>query len=202
MGFLKSIGKFFAGLLVVSGITLFILSYFGILLVNNFDVLENDFNNNSNILFNDSEFNDLEKLCKDNPDDEGCINLKKEILNKIKEQIDKYVYHLNLARTLGIMTFALGFALFIVSLGFMEGIRNASLTSFIILLLSYVYHKFLIINALNRLIPENIAMIAGNWIVTSVNQTLSMILIPGATFLILTVGLYILKKKGLSNKNE
>ena len=123
-------------------------------------------------------------------------------VNQIKEQIGKYVYHLNLARTLGIMTFALGFALFIVSLGFMEGIRNASLTSFIILLLSYVYHKFLIINALNRLIPENIAMIAGNWIVTSVNQTLSMILIPGATFLILTVGLYILKKKGLSNKNE
>ena len=44
MNILKTIGKFLAGILVLLGITIFIMSYFGAYAVNNFPILEKDIN--------------------------------------------------------------------------------------------------------------------------------------------------------------
>ena len=50
MNFLKIIGKFFAGLFVLLGITVLIMSYFGSYAVNNFSILVVDIFNKSQTL--------------------------------------------------------------------------------------------------------------------------------------------------------
>ena len=69
------------------------------------------------------------------------------------------------------------------------------LISFIGVLFSYFYYKYAIMGALNSFLPKEILSFVNNWANATINQTLNTILVLGAIFLILTVGLYILKYK-------
>lgn len=210
MSFLKRIGKFFAGLFVLLGITIFIMSYFGANAVNNIDVLEEDISNNMDKLITDPEMQQLLEYCNQNPGDENCQSLnsiteENPILAQIEKEVSEFSYYGGMMRIFGIVFFVVGFLLFVWCNGWLSGIRSTSLISFIGLLFSYLYYRFAITGALTSFLPKEIIDMIGNWIIVSLNQTLNLILILGVTFLILTVGLYILKplKKVLSkNKSK
>ena len=186
MNFLKAVGKFFGGFFVLFGITIFIMSYFGIYAVNNFNVLENDVKNLG------VDLNQLEEYCSQNPNDANCQN---SMLKGIKKEIDDFRYYGSLMRVIGFIIFILGFLLFVWCSGWMNGLRQTSLISLIGIIFSYIYYKYAIINAINSFFSEEIIEIINNWATITINKTLNLILILGVIFLILTISLYILKYK-------
>ena len=186
MNFLKAVGKFFGGFFVLFGITIFIMSYFGIYAVNNFNVLENDVKNLG------VDLNQLEEYCSQNLNDANCQN---SMLKGIKKEIDDFRYYGSLMRVIGFIIFILGFLLFVWCSGWMNGLRQTSLISLIGIIFSYIYYKYAIINAINSFLSEEIIEIINNWATITINKTLNLILILGVIFLILTISLYILKYK-------
>jgi len=200
MGFLRTIGRFIAGFLVLFGITLFIVSYLGSHAVKNINVLETDISSDKalNALFKDSgvDIEQLKQYCSEDLDNENCkIFSRNPILSAIEKQINEFRYYGNMMRTFGIIFFIIGLLLFIWCSGLIVGLRDASLMSFIGMVFSYTYFKFIIPSMLSKLLPGELIEIFNNWMTITLNQTLNMVLVLGAIFLILTVGLYILKNK-------
>ena len=181
MNILKTIGKFFAGLLVLLGITIFIMSYFGAYAVNNFHVLEKDINDYTlKTMPENGEMNILEQ----NP-----------ITEQIKKEINDFVYYGNAMRNIGFIIFLLGFLLFALCSGFLNGLRQTSLISLIGSLFSYFYYKYMIMDALNSFLPPEILGVVNNWAIASINQTTKFVAVLIVIFLILTIALYVLKHK-------
>ena len=200
MGFLRTIGKIFAGFFILLGITLFIISSLGSYAVKNINVLERDVSSDEalDVLFKDSGINlqELKQDCAQNPNNENCqIFSKNPILGAIEKQINDFRYYGSMARSISIILFIMGLLLFVWCSGWIIGLRDVSLISFIGMLFSYLYFIIVIPAMLNKLLPEQILNIINNWVTVTTNQTLNLILILSAIFLILTVGLYILKYK-------
>jgi len=204
MSLLKKIGKFFGGVFVLLGLTIFIMSCFGGYAVGNVNVLEEDLSNNMNQIIQTPEMEEINKLCEQIPEDENCVMLnnnlnKNPILDTIEKEISEFSVYGQMMKIFGIVFFIIGLLLFVWCNGWLSGLRATSLVTFIGVVFSYFYYKTIITSALNSFLPEEILTIVNNWVVVSLNQTLSLILILGVTFLILTIGLYILKRK-LSNE--
>ena len=199
MNFLKIIGKFFAGLFILFGITVFIISYFGSYAVDNFNILENDLNNQTLNLISQNTGMDTKQIqdyCNQNKDDENCKVINQNpIVERIKKEINDFKYYGNAMRVIGFMFIIFGFLLFVLCSGWINGLRQTSLISFIGVLFSYFYYKYAIMGALNSFLPKEILSFVNNWANATINQTLNTIMVLGAIFLILTVGLYILKYK-------
>ena len=197
MNFLKIIGKFFAGLFVLLGITVLIMSYFGSYAVNNFSILEGDLNNQTLDLISRSagmNARQVQDYCNQNRNDENCkIISQNPITERIKQEINSFKYYGSAMRVIGIIFIILGLLLFVWCSGWIDGLRQASLLLFIGILFSYIYYKYAIIGALDSLLPDEISSIVSNWATATINQTLGVIVVFGAIFLILTVLLYILK---------
>lgn len=185
MSFLRTIGRFFGGFFVLFGITIFIMSYFGIYAVNNFHILENDLKNLG------MDLEQEEQYCNQNPNDENCKNP----IFSIKKEINDFKYYGSLMRVIGFIFFVVGFFLFVWCSSWIDGLRQTSLISFIGIVFSYLYYKYAIINAINSFLSQEIIGIINNWATITINKTLNLILILGVIFLILTISLYILKYK-------
>lgn len=213
MGFWKSIGKFFGGMFILLGLTIFIMAYFGNYAIDNLDLIEGnlsigDENVNDIISDNQEELEMVKTYCKQNPDEENCKILdnptvmavldndsKDPILNTIKQEISEFRIYGDMMRLYGIVFFCLGLLFFILSEGWIVGLRNTSLVSFVGTVVSYLYYKYAIPSTLTSFLPEEIIDVVGNWITVSLNHTLNMVFTLGVTFLILTIVLYILKMK-------
>jgi len=215
MGFWKAIGKFFGGLFVLLGLTIFIMSYFGSYAIDNVDLIEGNLTVNDEVVDgfvqnHQEEINQVKYYCEQNPNDENCKLLdsptvmavlenggsdEDPILDGIKQEINDFSIYGDMMRLFGVVFFFLGLFFFILSGGWIVGLKDASLVSFVGNLFSYLYYRFAIPGTLNNLLPKEVYDIVGNWVIVSLNQTLNLILILGVTFLILTVGLYILYYK-------
>ena len=199
MNFLKTIGKFFAGLLVLLGITIFIMSYFGTYAVNNFHVLEKDINDYTLKSISEKGEMDIEQFreyCRQNSSDENCKILNQNpITEQIKKEINDFVYYGNAMRIIGFIIFLLGFLLFALCSGFLNGLRQTSLISLIGSLFSYFYYKYMIMGALNSFLPPEILGMVNNWAIASINQIVKFVAVLIVIFLILTIVLYVLKHK-------
>lgn len=189
MSLLKKIGKFFGGVFVLLGLTIFIMAYFGSYAVNNVNVLEEDLSNEMSKVLEKSGID-----CEQNPVDENCELLNKNpIMDTIEKEINEYSIYGEMMKIFGIIFFIAGLLLFVWCGGWIAGLRATSLISLIGVVFSYFYYKIIITSALTIFLPEEILTIVNNWITISLNQTLNLVLILGVTFLILTVGLYILR---------
>ena len=216
MGFWKGVGKFFGGVFILLGLSIFIMAYFGNYAIDNLDLIEGDFNVgdetvNEFLDNNKEELEMIEEYCKQNPDEENCKVLESPtvmavfdnasnedpILDTIKNEIREFRIYGDMMRLFGIVFFFLGLFLYILSEGWIVGMRNASLVSFIGATVSYLYYRYAVPGTLTSFLPNDIMDVIGNWILTSLNHTLNMVLTLGVTFLILTIVLYILHKKSL-----
>lgn len=199
MNILKTIGKSFAGLLVLLGITIFIMSYFGAYAVNNFHVLEKDINDYTLKSMSEKGELDIEQFreyCRQNSSDENCKLLEQNpITEQLKKEIIEFRYYGSAMRIIGFIFFIFGFLLFVLCSSWMDGLRQASLISLIGSLFSYFYYKYMIMGALNSFLPPEVLGVVNNWAAASINQTTRFITILIVIFLILTIVLYVLKHK-------
>ncbi len=199
MNLLKGIGKFFAGILVLFGITIYIMSYFGAYAVSNFPILEKDINDYSLNQISQQGSMDIEQFrqyCNTKPNDENCKFLNQNpIVEQVRKEIEEFSYYGGAMRVIGIIIFILGSLLFILCSNLIDGLRQTSLMAFIGSVFSYFYYKYMILGALNSFLPPEISVVIVNWASASINQTVSFILVLIVIFLILTIALYILKHK-------
>ena len=205
MNILKSVGRFFAGIFILLGLTIFIMSYFGSYAVDNVGILEKDLSDNFVNLVSDPEMKSFVEECNNNPQMEGCdeINSFKEdnpVLSKIEDEISGFSYYGDMMRMFGIVFFIAGLLLFIWCNGWLNGLKAASLTTFIGVVFSYIYYKYAIMGAITGFLPPEMVSIIGNWATITINHTLNFIMVLGVIFLILTVVLYILHHKKMKGK--
>ena len=214
MSFLKFTGKFLGGLLVLLGLTIFTMTYFGNYAINHVDLIEEGLSVNEEVVDfvedNQEEIEMTKLYCEQNIEDENCKMLgdpamlalfegnvlnSNPILESINQEVSEFRVYGSMMRLFGIVFFFLGLVFFILSEGWLIGIRNASLLSFIGSVISYLYFRYALPGTLISFVPEELMGILGNWITASLNHTLNMIFILGVTFLILTISLYILNNK-------
>ena len=186
MNVLKIIGKFFGGFFVLFGLTIFIMSFFGTNALDNFSILENSLSEKL-----DFDLGQIEAYCQENPDDEPC----QSPLITIKQEIDQFGYYGSAMMGIGFFFFVAGFLLLVWCSSWIGGSRQTSLISLIGLVFSYLYYKYAITGALTGFLPPEFMEIIEGWVNITIAQTLKTVLVLGITFLILTVGLYILKHK-------
>ena len=96
---------------------------------------------------------------------------------------------------IGFFFFVAGFLLLVWCSSWIGGSRQTSLISLIGLVFSYLYYKYAITGALTEFLPPEFMEIIEGWVNITIAQTLKTVLFLGITFLILTVGLYILNHK-------
>ena len=114
------------------------------------------------------------------------------ITERINQEINDFTYYGGMMKIIAFVFFIVGVLLFIWCSGWLTGLRNASLISFIGILFSYFYYKFAIIGAINSFLPPEFIEFFGDWINVTLNQVINLILTLGVIFLILTIALYIL----------
>ena len=198
MNVLKIIGKFFAGLLALFGITIFIMSYFGIYATNNFNILENDINAEMNELLQDNGIN-----CINNPENENCRMLgQNPIVETIRKEVEDFKYYGNAMRIIGFIFIIAGFLLFVLCSSWIDGARQTSLILLIGSLFSYFYYKYMVMGALSSFLQPEILGVINNWAQASISQTTRFIAILIAIFLILTIALYLLKRKRMKEEGK
>ena len=206
MKLLKSIGKFFGGFLVLFGLTIFIISYFGSYAVSNFSILEKDINEYTLKSISNQggmSADQFKEYCSKNPNDENCGILNKNpIIEQIKKEINEFIYYGNAMRILGFIFFLAGLLLLVFFSGFMAGLKSVSIISLIGTIFSYLYYKYIIIGALSNFLPKEIFDVTSNWISITLKQTLNFVIILGIIFLILSIGLYILNKNRLTSEEK
>lgn len=223
---LKFISKFIGFFLINLSLILILLVFFINLSINNIDSLKNDLQNSiqeqifiqNNI--NQTELQQAREYCKNNQQDNRCEQLneleKDGQFNQLFDNIKTAKNYINLSIFFSLILFLFGFVL--VYLGTFNILITCyrisvhlTITNFVAALsFKFIPNLFNIIlssreiQELTKEVPrefiEDISGIILNWIRIPVFITVKLTIILGSIFLLVSIGLYFIKKKHLKVK--
>lgn len=221
MTFLKTllgfVGRSFVGL----GLTLFIFSFFLSFALGDIDVLESSLK--ESIIENIQSTPELDAFCELNPDDETCLFITNpdqvidddESFNDMMNNISSYGNYILIFRWVSILLFVIGFGLiYLVKKSLILTLYGVSFSSTITSALAIFYYRYLpaiFDKILNKMdfnyflsgaeIPNEafnmISNIINNWLYFPLQKTYNLAILITAAFLVITVVLFFIKKKGL-----
>ena len=221
MSFVKGLLGFIGRTLIGLGLTLFIFSFFMGYALSDIEILEITL---VDVLVENVEdmegYDSLKEFCDDNPSDEVCdiINNPGQVLNEsgfnqFINEISSYNSYVNLLRWSSVLIFIIGFGLiylnlksFILTLykvGFNSTITSA-LAIFYYRYLPVILDKILISDQFSGLVEGGsgealsvVSNIINNWLYFPLQKTYTLAILITAVFLVITVVIYFIKKKGL-----
>ena len=194
-------------------ITIIFFAFFANLTLQQTDTLKQDLT--SYVLqqsgFSEDELNMVKELCKIDPEQEGCELLNQNPLDNFVDQINALKEYFILALLIVIVLFVLGFVFVFLGTGnLLQTSYNVSLNITILSYFSAFYYKILpdliksilnqdffknLLQDVDPSIVNDILKIIFNWILRPLIKTFNLALIVGTVFLLITIALFIIKKK-------
>jgi len=221
MSFVKGLLGFIGRTLIGLGLTLFIFSFFMSYALSDIEVLETTL---VDVLVENVEdmegYDSLKEFCDDNPTDDACdiINNPEQVLNEsgfnqFVNEISSYNSYVNLLRWASVLIFIIGFGLIYLSLkSFILSLYKVSFSSTITSALAIFYYRYLPVILDKVLISDQfsglveggsgealniVSNIINNWLYFPLQKTYTLAILITAVFLVITVVVYFIKKKGL-----
>ena len=153
----------------------------------------------------------VKELCKVNPEQEGCEILNQNPLDNFVNQINALKDYFILALLVIIALFVLGFVFVFLGTGdLLQTSYNVSLNITILSYFSAFYYRILpdliksilnqdffknLLQGVDPSIINDILKIIFNWILRPLIRTFNLALIVGTIFLLVTIALFVIKKR-------
>lgn len=220
----RSTGFFFINLAVI----LILLAFFINSSINNIDSLKTDLQSSveeivlSQSNLTNNNLNQIQEYCKNNKEDERCSQLSQlngnGQFNQLFEDIKSAKNYINLSifASLILLFFGLIF-IYLGTFNLFEVAYRVNVHLTISNFLAALYFNFIpnifnsminsskiqeITNEIPREFLEKIISVILNWIKAPVFATIKLTITLGIIFLIISIILYVIKKKGLKDKNK
>ena len=218
MSLMKGLFGFIGRTLIGIGLTLFILSFFMNYAIGDIDILEDTLKDTLIKDIEDMEgYDGLKSFCDNNPSDDSCdiINNPDQVIeeggfNQFIGNITTYGIYIPLFLWGSILLFIIGFGfIYLAKKSFILALYKVSFSSTITTALAIFYYKYFpllfdkILSGMDfgGKIPmevlDIVSNIIHNWLYLPLQKTYVLAIWITAVFLVITVVLFFVKKKGL-----